>query len=147
MSKYENGRREAHPSTARRIADALEVEPDDLLYSPEIERPLFGKELGAVLDAAKEEGHEEELLQRYAEEVEAGPARTMYEAYRREAEFSRALRELDLSIMPSRSARLLLAYVQIVGSFVAAGVRVPAGLARSVAEVLQREESKDGRPE
>ena len=146
VSKYENGRREAHPATARRIADALGVEPEDLLFSPDMARPTWGKSTGQALDAAREEGHEIEMLQRYAEEVEAGtPSRSMYETYQKEAEFMQALKKLDVSKLPARSGALLLAYMELVGSFVAAGVRIPAGLARSVAEVLKREEEKDGR--
>lgn len=147
ISKYENVRREAHPATARKIADALGVEPEDLLFSPDMQRPAWGRATGATLEAAKEEGRDIELLERFAGEVEEGsPARSMFETYQREAEFSQALRELDVSKLPARSGALILAYAELVGSFVGAGVRVPAGLARSVAEVLrrEREEEKDG---
>ena len=148
ISKYENGRREAHPATARRIADALEVEPQDLLFSADMQRPAWGKSTGQALDAAREEGHEIEMLQRYAEEVEAGtPSRSMYETYQKEAEFMQALKKLDVSKLPARSGALLLAYMELVGSFVGAGVKIPAGLARSVAEVLRREESREGKEE
>lgn len=149
ISKLENGRREASPLTARRLAEALGVTPEQLVYSPRMERPPWGAATGAVLDAAREAGEEEELLTRFAEEAGDGPARAMYDAYLREAGFSRAVRERKVSELPGRSGALLLAYAQIVGSFLERGVAVPRGLARGVAEVLAREgeDEKDGRPE
>lgn len=146
ISKFETGRREAQPATARRLAAALDVSPEELIYSADMEPPPWGRATGAALDTAKERGELTALLERFESEAE-GPARSMYEVYRREAEFSEALRGLDVSRLPARSASLLLGYAQVVGSFLEAGVKVPAGLGRGVAEVLDRETRKEGGPE
>lgn len=148
VSKYETGKREAHPATARRLADALGTTVEELVYSPGMERPPFGKPHGAALIAAREAGGREEelaLLQRFAEEATSASGRSMYESHAAEVEFAQALESLDLSKLPKRSARLVASYIELVGGFVQDGVSIPTGLARSLVESLQREERREGR--
>lgn len=142
ISKFETMKREAQPSTARALAEALGVEVAEMYYSADIERPQLGREHGNALRAAREQsGYQGEiaLLRRFAEEVEEGPTRSMYEVHQREAEFLQALEAVDMTRMPKGLAVLILSYAQLVGTFLQTGVRVPGGLARSFSEALERE--------
>ena len=141
ISEYETLKREAHPSTATRLADALEVDVEDLRYRQDVEHPGWGKQYGNILKAAREAGgygEEVKLLRRFAEEAEPGPGKSIHQAQASEVAFVQALVEMDLAEVPGRAARLIRAYVQLAGSFVAAGVAIPAGLARSLVEALER---------
>lgn len=147
ISKIETMRREAQGATARRLAEALGVEVEDLLYHAEVERPPWGKSTGYVLTAAEEEGGYVEymaLLERYAAETE-GASRSMYETYQAEARFRRALSEMDLARLPGRSGALVRSYMELGGNLAAAGVTLPAGAAKSLVEALRRERKEDGR--
>ena len=147
ISEYETLKREAHPATAKKLADALDVEVEDLLYREDIERPAWGKELGNVLKAARERGgYEEEIaqLKRFSKQAESGPGRSMYDMQRRELELAQAVIEMDLSAMPKRVAGMIRSYIDVTSSLVAAGVSIPAGLARSLVEALEREDDDEG---
>jgi transcriptional regulator with XRE-family HTH domain len=147
ISKYEGLKREAQPGSARRLAEALGVEVEELLYSARVERPAWGRETGNVLRGAREHGGFEEelaLLRRFAEEVD-GTSRSMYETYQREAEFRQALQELDVRKMPGRAGSLVRSYMELAGNLAASGVRVPVGLARTLVEALERESARERR--
>ena len=146
ISKYEGGKRTAHPSTARRLAESLGVGVEDLVYGDRSEVPLprFGKEYGAVLEAAKEAGGFEEqiaLLKRYAEETEGIP-RAVHDWQRRDAELTRAVMELDVKKMPAGMAGVVVSFAQMAAALLGAGVAVPASLTRSAIEALYRESRK-----
>lgn len=148
VSKYETGKREAHPATARRLADALDTTVEELVYSPGMERPAWGKPHGAALKAAREAGGRDEelaLLQRFAEEVSSRSARSVYESQAAEVEFAQALEDIDLTKLPKRSARLVASYLDLAGGFIEDGVSIPAGLARSLVEFLRRERKEGER--
>ena len=48
ISHYENGSREAHPSTAKKLADALEVEVKDLIKGDRVEIELGSEDRDGV---------------------------------------------------------------------------------------------------
>ena len=144
ISEYETFKREAHPATARRLAEALDVEVGDLLYREDLEHPGWGKQYGNLLKAAREQGGykaEIALLSRWAEEG-YGPGRSVHEAQAAETAIVQAVMEMDVSEMPKRMALLVRSYVSMAGSFVSAGVTLPAGLARSLVEALKKEDDR-----
>lgn len=149
ISKIETMRREAQAETVRKLAEALSVEVEDLIYSPEVEPPPWGKATGYLLTAARQESYEKEiaLLERWADEADSAAARSIYEGYQAEAEFVRSLSEMDLSRMPRRSAAVIRSYMEVGGNLAAAGVTAPIGMARSLVRRLQGERKRDEKGE
>ena len=146
ISEYETLKREAHSTTAQRLAAVLGINTGDLLYREDLEHPGWGKQYGNLLKVAREQGGykaEIALLQRWAEESQPGPGRSVHEAQAAEAAIVQAVMELDLAEMPGRAAGLVRSYLDLAGSFVAAGVSIPAGLARSLVQALEKENEDD----
>lgn len=87
ISQYETGRRSARPRTARKLADALGVEIEDLMDSD----PLF-RVLGEIRCEAYERGGHQEVIARIEELRDRSPSpelRQLYENMVREEELKR----------------------------------------------------------
>ena len=90
ISNYETGRRNARPSTARKLAAALEVGTEDLIDSD----PVF-RALGEIRREAYERGGHQEVIAKMEKLRDASPSpelRHLYENAIREEELKRNVR-------------------------------------------------------
>lgn len=133
ISNYETGRRNARPSTARKLADALGVGIEDLIRSD----PVF-RALGEVRREAYDRGGHQEVIAKLEELRDASPSpelRQLYENTIREEELQRDVKAGKYRGDP---VRLLADVLGVPARDFKDGVRLTDAAARAALEKVAR---------